>query len=232
MKAVILAGGLGIRLHPFTKAIPKPLLPIGEKAVLELQIERLVEFGFNEIFLATNYKSKYIEKFFINNITSEADLRIVKEDKPLGTAGPITLLKETLTEPFILMNGDVLTLIDFSKFYNYSIEKNCCLTVAIKKHITPFDFGNIFFDGDSVTGIEEKKDIVSYVLAGIYVLTPEVFQHIPEHTYYGMDELIINLLNQNIPITKYEMEEYWLDIGMIDNYEKAEQDFFENLKKR
>lgn len=229
MKAVILAGGLGVRLHPLTKVIPKPLLPIGEKAVLEIQIERLKDFGFTDIFLATNYKSSYIEKFFQGNMPKDVNLQIVKEETPLGTAGPVTLLEDRLTEPFLLMNGDVLTLIDFSKFYNHALKKGCCLTLALKRHITPFDFGNVFFEGDYVTGIEEKKDIVSYILAGIYIMTPQVFRYIPKNKYYGMDELIQDCLAEQVPVAKYIMDEYWLDIGQIDNLSKAEEEFYRSL---
>src|SRR5438309_577534 len=112
MKVVILAGGLGSRLKPFTEVIPKPLLPIGEKSVLEIQIDRLKKFGFDEVYLATNYKSEYVENFFGNGSRYGVKLAISKEEKPLGTVGPLTLLKDKLTEPFIVMNGDVLSLID------------------------------------------------------------------------------------------------------------------------
>ena len=113
MKAVILAGGLGTRLRPFTEIIPKPLLPIGERSVLEIQIEKLKYFGFNEIYLATNYKSQYIEGFFGDGSRYGVKLEISKEDKPLGTAGPLLLLKDKLNEPFIVMNGDIISLVNF-----------------------------------------------------------------------------------------------------------------------
>lgn len=222
MKAVILAGGLGTRLKPFTEAIPKPLLPIGEKAILEIQIERLKKYGFDEIYLATNYKSNYIENFFGDGSRYGVKLEISKETKRLGTAGPITLLRDKLTEPFIVMNGDILTLVDFGKLYAFAKEKKCPLTIAIKKEITPFAFGNILFKGDFVSFIEEKPDLVNYILAGVYVMTPEVFDTIPYNTFYGMDLLIQNYLERNIPVAKYEMSEYWLDIGRLNDYEKAQ----------
>ena len=123
MKAIILAGGLGTRLKPFTEAIPKPLLPIGEKAVLEIQIEHLKKNGFDEIYLATNYKSNYIENFFGDGSRYGVKLIISKEDKQLGTAGPIKLLESELTEPFLVMNGDILTNLDLKEFYNYGISQ-------------------------------------------------------------------------------------------------------------
>ena len=228
MKAVILAGGLGSRLKPFTEVIPKPLLPIGEKAILEIQIERLKSFGFDEIFLATNYKSQYIENFFGDGSRYGVKLVINKEEKPLGTAGPLTLLKSSLTEPFLIMNGDILSLVDFLKFYNFGQEKDSVLSIAIKKEITPFAFGNISFEGDYVSDIEEKPDLVNYILAGIYYMKPEIFNYIPDDQYYGMDHLIKSLLAHKIKIAKYQLTEYWLDIGRPIDYEKA-QDFFKNL---
>jgi len=222
MKAVILAGGLGTRLRPFTEIIPKPLLPVGEKSVLEIQIERLKKFGFDEIFLATNYKSKYIEGFFGDGSSYGVRLSISREEKRLGTAGPLYLLKEKLDAPFLVMNGDILTLIDFGRLYDFARTQASLLTIAIKREIMPFSFGNIFFEGDLVKGIEEKPDIVMHILAGIYVMKPEIFRFFPPNEYFGMDQLIKGMLQAGEPVTKYEMSEYWLDIGRVDDYEKAQ----------
>ncbi|MAT59062.1 MAG: mannose-1-phosphate guanyltransferase [Ignavibacteriae bacterium] len=229
MKAVILAGGLGSRLKPFTEVIPKPLLPVGKKAVLEVQIERLKSYGFDEVYLATNYKSEYIENFFGNGNKYGIQLFISKEEKPLGTAGPLKLLSDEFDEPFLVMNGDILTLMNFKKFYEYAVKKQTLLTIAIKKIITPYDFGNIYFTGDYVTNITEKPDIITYALAGIYIMRPEILHLIPNKTYYGMDYLIRDLLAKQIPISKYELKEYWLDIGKPEDYEKAQHDYFSQL---
>lgn len=229
MKAVILAGGLGTRLKPFTEVIPKPLLPIGEKAVLEIQIEHLKKHGVNEIYLATNYKSNYIENFFGDGSRYGVELIISREETPLGTVGPLTLLKNKLKEPFIVMNGDVLSNINFTNFYKFTNEKDTLLSISVKKIIMPYDFGNIFFKDDFVTGIEEKPDIITYALAGIYIMKPEIFSLIPDNTYFGMDTLIKNMLSSQLPIAKYELSEYWLDIGRIDDYETAQEDFNKNF---
>jgi len=230
MKAVILSGGLGMRLRPFTEIIPKPLLPIGEKAILEIQIERLKKYGFDEIFLATNYKSEYIEKFFGDGSSMGVQLTISKENKPLGTVGPLTLLQDRLDEPFLVMNGDILTIMDFGKYYSYAVNSESWLTLAIKEMITPFDFGNIFFEGEDVTGIEEKPDIVRYILAGIYVMKPEIFPLIPHNEFYNMDILIKKMLAESLPVKKYEMEEYWLDIGRLDDFEEAQDIYKQHFK--
>ncbi len=229
MKAVILAGGLGSRLKPFTEIIPKPLLPIGEKAVLEVQIEALHQNGFDEIYLATNYKSDYIENFIGNGERYGIKLKISKEKKPLGTVGPLTLLKKELVEPFLVMNGDILTLLNFKIFYEFAFSNKSLLTVTIKEMITPFQFGNIHFEGDYVTKIEEKPKIRTNILAGIYVLKPEIFELIPENEYFGMDALINKMLNLKLPISKFHIKEYWLDIGQINDFQSAQEVYKEHF---
>jgi NDP-mannose synthase len=229
VKAVILAGGLGTRLKPFTEVIPKPLLPIGEKAVLEIQIEHLKKHGFDDIYLATNYKSDYIEKFFGDGSRYGVKLTISREETPLGTAGPVTLLKSELTEPFIVMNGDILSNIDFTDFYNFAIKKESLLSVAIKKIVMPYAFGNIFFTDDVVIGIEEKPDMITFALAGIYIMKPDIMQLIPDNQYYGMDTLMKKMIIEKKQICKFELNNYWLDIGRLDDYEAAQKDFRENF---
>ena len=232
MKAVILAGGLGTRLKPFTEIIQKPLLPIGEKSVLEIQIEHLKENGFKEIFLATNYKSDYIENFFGDGARYGIKLTISKEEKPLGTVGPLTLLKKEFTEPFLVMNGDILTLLKYSDLFNFAASKDSLLTVSVKELVTPFQFGNIFFEGDYVTGIEEKPNIKTNILAGIYIFKPQLFDIIPEDQYFGMDTLINIMLEKKMPITKYNINEYWLDIGQEKDYFQAQEDYKNRIAKK
>jgi len=231
MQAVILSGGLGSRLRPFTEVIPKPLLPIGEKAVLEIQIEHLKANGFDHIFLATNYKSEYIENFFGNGDKYGVKLTISKEDKPLGTAGPVKLLQNQLNdEPFLVMNGDILTLLPYRKLYDFACTKETLLTIGTKDIYTPFQFGNIHTEGDFVTGIEEKPNIKTTILAGIYIFRPEILDLIPDNTMYNMDKLILDMLAKDLPISHYPILEYWLDIGQVDDYEKAQNIYKEHFQ--
>ena len=228
---MILAGGLGSRLKPFTQIIPKPLLPIGEKSVLELQIGMLKRYGFDQIYLATNFRSEYIERFFGDGSHLGVSLKISREDEPLGTAGPLTLLREELDEPFLLMNGDILTLLPFDKIYHFATQMDAELTVGVKKFLMPFAFGNIFYQGDYVTGIEEKPDIETTILAGIYVFKPSLLEVIPDNTYFGMDTLIKYMLEKQQAVAKYSIEEYWLDIGRAEDYQKAQDDFEVHFRK-
>lgn len=221
-KAVILSGGLGTRLKPFTNIMPKPLLPVGGKAVLEIQIGQLKESGFTDIYLATNYKSEYIEKFFRDGKEYGVNLHISRETTPLGTVGPLSLLRRELDKPFLVMNGDILTDMDFSKLYDFGLNQNSNLTVAIKEVTLPFEFGNIFFEGDKVTDIEEKPTIKRWALAGIYFFRPEIMHRVPDNERLNMDQLMRGMLEDNECISKYEMSEYWLDIGRDEDYERAQ----------
>ena len=231
MIAVILAGGLGTRLRPFTEVIPKPLLPIGGKAILQIQIEKLKDNGFNEIYICTNYKSDYIEDFIGDGSRYGVSIIVSKENKRLGTAGPLTLLKKYLKEPFIVMNGDILTSLNFKKFYDFSLNKDSDMCLAIKKDVTPYEFGNILFEGDNVLEMQEKPDIIKYILAGIYVINPRVLDKIPNDEFYGMDLLINRLIADEMKVLKYEISEYWLDIGRYSDYEKAESDYNAHFNK-
>lgn len=231
MKAVILCGGLGSRLKPFTDIIPKPLLPIGEKSVLEIQIEHLKNNGFDHIYLATNYKSSYIENFFGDGSKYGVKLTISKEDKPLGTAGPVKLLQNELKDgPFLVMNGDILTLLSYKNLYDFACSKETLLTIATKDIYTPFRFGNIHTEGDYVIGIEEKPNIKTTILAGIYVFKPQLLDLIPDNSMYGMDSLIKDMISKRLLISHYSIKEYWLDIGQVEDYNKAQEIYNEYFK--
>lgn len=225
-RAVILAGGLGTRLKPFTDAIPKPLLPIGEKAILEIQIDKLARYGFEEVFLATNYKADYIETFVGDGSRYGTKVTISKEKMRLGTAGPLKLLEKQLgNDPFLVMNGDVLTTMDMQKMYEFACRKDSMFVAAVKEIIMPYSFGNISFEGELITKIQEKPNITTYALAGIYVLKPDILQYIPQDTYYGIDSLLQYMIANEMPVIKYDIEEYWIDIGRMDDYEKAQRDY-------
>jgi len=230
IKAVILAGGLGSRLRPFTEAIPKPLLPIGEKSLLEIQISRLQQCGVTEVFLATNYKSEYIGNFFGDGNRLGVKLHISKEEIPLGTCGPIKLLEKELREPFLLMNGDILTTAKFDKIFDFALSLDAPFSVVTKEIVRPFDFGKIESKGDYILSVEEKPDLKLEILAGIYFCKPEVLQYIPENEYFGIDHLIKKLISLNIPIGRYLLTEYWLDIGRVEDYQMAESAYNTHFK--
>ncbi|MFA4851828.1 MAG: sugar phosphate nucleotidyltransferase [Bacteroidales bacterium] len=231
MKAVILAGGLGSRLKPFTDVIPKPLLPLGEKSLLEHQIEHLKDCNFNEIFIAVNYMADYIQSYLGDGKKHNVSIKYSIEDKPLGTCGPVTLLKEQLTEPFLLINGDILTKTKLNEIYDFAVKyPDSFFTAATKIITTPFRFSNIKSDGAYIVDVEEKPDLHFEILAGIYILKPSIFQIIPENKFYGIDDLIKDMLKLNFPITKYLIKDYWVDIGVVEDYEKAREIYDEHFK--
>ena len=231
MKAVILAGGLGSRLKPFTEIIPKPLLPIGEKSVMEVQILRLKKHGFRTIYVATNYMADYVQAFLGDGSKFDLTIKCSREEKPLGTCGPLSLLKEELQEPFVVMNGDILTKLDFEKLYRFGIKQQADLTVATKVISTPFRFGNVQVDeNEYIVAVDEKPALNFEVLAGIYFMKPSVFQMIPKNQYYGMDNLIKDMLEESKPISRYQISEYWLDIGQVEDYSKAKSVYKEQFE--
>lgn len=234
MKAVILAGGLGTRLAPLTQIIPKPLLPIGESSILEIQILSLKKHGFKEIYIATNYKAEYIENFLGKGEKYGIKLIFSKELEPLGTCGPLTLLKDKLTEPFLVMNGDVLTTLNFKEIYQYAIKLSAILTVVTNEISTPFEFGKVISRGHHIIAIEEKPNLKFEILSGIYVMKPSILKLIPENTYFGIDKLILRMLKDKMRVGKYLMDSYWLDIGRMSDYQIAQEAYklyFTNLKK-
>ena len=229
MKAIILAGGLGTRLKPFTEVIPKPLLPIGESSVLELQILSLRKHGIKDIIIATNHMAEYVEAFLGNGDKYDVRLQFSKERQPLGTCGPVSLVRKQLTEPFLLMNGDILTTLDFSKATAFTQSVNANLVVMTKEIAVPFQFGKILSEGDYIIGVEEKPDLKLEILAGVYLLKPAVLELIPDDRYYGMDTLIKDMIARNLRIARYPIREYWLDIGRVNDYEMAQEAYHEHF---
>jgi len=230
LKVVILAGGLGVRLRPFTQAIPKPLLPIGEQSLLEIQIANLASSGFREIFIATNYKSEYIESFIGDGSKHGVEIVYSREREALGTCGPLSLLRDRLDEPFVMMNGDILSTIDFRRFVAHGASMEGDLTIATKQVRTPFNFGSVQGDGDRITGVEEKPDLLNEIVAGMYYMRPSVLARVPDGEYFGVDRLIREMLAEGLPVHRYRMTEYWLDIGGIDDYSQAEEAYREHFE--
>jgi NDP-sugar pyrophosphorylase family protein len=218
-----LAGGLGKRLRPFSFVIPKPLMPVGEVALIEKQIEQLRNAGIRRVFIATNYKSEFLERFLNSRESDGMDIVFSKETKELGTAGPLSLIRKELTKSFLVMNGDILTLESFKDVFEQHLSEKTNITVCVKNHLTPFNFGNVEIENGLIVRIEEKPSITMKIVAGIYVLSPEALAHIPDDTKYGMDELILKMLSRNIPIQAYYLKNYWVDVGRFESLSEAQE---------
>jgi len=233
MKALILAGGKGKRLRPYTTTFPKPLMPIGDKAILEIVIKQLNNSGFDDIIMSIGHLGGLIMAFFGDGSNHDVNINYTKEEKPLGTAGPLSLVREMIDEPFLMMNGDVLTNLDYANFMEYHKKKGNIATVALNKRVVNIDFGVIETDDENhVVGYKEKPTIDYLVSMGIYIFDKRILDYIEDDKYFDLPDLINRLIDNGEKVNGYIFDGYWLDIGRPDDYEKANQEYegiFENL---
>ncbi len=221
VRAIILAGGRGRRLEPYTSVLPKPLMPIGGKAILEITVDRLIECGISDITLCVGHLAHLIEAVF-NGRPRSATFRYVREESPLGTAGPLRLVDD-LTETFLLMNGDLLTDLPFHELVDVHRRAGSVATIATHERRDTIDYGVLHVEeGEShrLVRYEEKPEIALTVSMGIYVLEPSVLDHIPSG-YFDFPDLIRELLDSGERVGTYPFPGYWLDIGRRDDYEQA-----------
>jgi NDP-sugar pyrophosphorylase family protein len=225
MKAVILAGGKGTRLKPYTSVIPKPLVPVGEKAILEILITRLQREGVEEVYICLNHFAEIIMAFFGDGSRFGLKINYSLEDEPLGTVGPVKLITG-LPDHFLVMNGDLLTDLPFRDLYNYHLNGNSLLTVSTYTRRTKIDFGVIDIDPVTkfATGFREKPEFVFEVSMGVYVMNKLVLELVPPSAHFGFDDLMLALLEKKQPAKTFPYTGYWLDIGRPDDYEKANED--------
>jgi NDP-sugar pyrophosphorylase family protein len=219
---VILAGGLGLRLRPFSLAIPKPLMPVGEKALIETQISRFVQAGIQDIFIATNYKGDYLQRFLGDGSQLGAKIYYSQESTELGTAGPLDLLRDQLPETFFVINGDILSTESIYSITDFHARAQGDFTVAVKSQSTPYNFGHIVLDAGRVVGIQEKPILQMNIVAGMYILNRSILNFIPIREKFGMDQLMAKLLSENNVINAYILKDYWIDIGQIDSLSEAQ----------
>lgn len=223
-KAVVLAGGRGTRLSPFTSVLPKPLMPIGGQAILELVLGQLKNCGISEVTLCVGYLSHLIRAVIGDRTESGVDITYVVEREALGTAGPLRLVPE-LDSTFIAMNGDVLTTLDFNHLLSAHKEQGNLVTIATYERLIKIDYGvlNLGLNGSSsrVLAYVEKPEMTSAVSMGIYVLEPEAISYIPETGYFDFPDLVRTLLDANEPVGAYPFDGLWFDIGRRDDYERA-----------
>lgn len=220
MKVVIMAGGQGTRLRPFTFSIPKPLLPIGEKPILELIIRRLHSFKLNDIILAVGYGAELIKAYFGNGSKFDVRIKYIHEKKMLGTAAPLKMI-DNLKEPFLVMNGDILTKLNFLDMLEYHKKHNAIMTIAAKTYTDQLPFGTLSTDGNIVKDIKEKPTYEYLVSTGIYILNPLAISYIPEDTFFTMPDLVKTLIKKGKKVITYRFEEYWLAIERLEQLEEA-----------
>ncbi|HXF51944.1 MAG TPA: sugar phosphate nucleotidyltransferase [Dehalococcoidia bacterium] len=223
MRAVILAGGKGIRLRPLTYAIPKPLIPVGEKPILEEIIARLRTHGFDDIILAVGYRAELIETYFRDGASMGVRIRYVRESEPLGTAGALSLVRRQFppTEPLLVMNGDTLTKLDMRALWGWHAERGYDMTIAVRAYEAHIPYGVVRIDGDRVTEVVEKPVQRVDVSAGVYVLSPGALEEVPDDAYLDMPDLASRLICSGRRVGAYRFDDEWLVVDRLDQLEEA-----------
>lgn len=223
LQAVIMAGGLGTRLRPLTEDLPKPMLPVGGKPLMEFVIEQLRQVGIRRVNVTTHYKPEKISDHFGDGSSFGVELNYVNEDMPLGTGGALGLIDKP-TESMLVINGDILTKVDFRAMLAYHLEHRAVMTVAVKQYDIKVPYGVIECEGSRVCALKEKPQMHFLVNAGVYLLEPTVYEFIPNGKHFNMTDLIQWLLAADHIVASFPIIEYWLDIGQLPDYEQAQND--------
>lgn len=230
-QVVIMAGGLGTRLRPLTDTLPKPMLKVGSKPILQIILERFKQQGFRNIFLCVNYKSHIIEEYFGDGSNMDLNITYIKEEKRMGTAGALSLIPN-LYEDFIVMNGDILTDIDFAKMLAFHHSNYSHATMGVREYTTQIPYGVVNTLDNKITSIEEKPSLSFKVSAGIYILSPNSLSLIPRDKFFDMPALFeASLEKKDYNTLSYLIEDYWIDIGRKEEYDRANSDFYSNSTK-
>jgi dTDP-glucose pyrophosphorylase len=220
--AVVMAGGQGRRLTPLTEEVPKPMLPVGDRPIMELIIERLRQAGITQVSVTTHHKSEKITEHFGDGSEFGVQMTYVSEDQPLGTAGGLGLLAP-LQETTLVVNGDILTGVDFRLMLAFHREHQADLTVAVRHYEVKVPFGVVECDGPVVTGLSEKPAMGFFVNAGMYLMEPSAHRFIPRGQRFDMTDLIQRLLREGRPVISFPVLETWLDIGEHAEYVRAQE---------
>ncbi|MBR9973734.1 nucleotidyltransferase family protein [Magnetospirillum sulfuroxidans] len=222
---VLMAGGLGKRLRPLTESTPKPMLQVGSRPLLETILIHIAEQGFNQFLISVNYKAEMVKDHFGDGRQWNAEIRYLEETREMGTAGALSLLPEVPTEPIIIMNGDLLTKIDLLHLLDYHAEHGSMATMCVREYDFQVPYGVVHIDGHRIKSIEEKPIHRFFVNAGIYVLSPEVLFLVDKDEFLDMPRLFDRLISRSLPSAVFPIREYWMDIGLPDDYHQANREF-------
>ncbi|XAK03148.1 nucleotidyltransferase family protein [Campylobacter coli] len=223
---VIMAGGLGTRLRPLTESIPKPMLEVGGKPILEIIIEKFKKQGFVNFCLCVNYKAEIIQDYFKDGKDFEVSISYVHESKRMGTAGALSLIKKIGNQPFLVTNGDILAEVDYNAMLKFHVENKSLATMGVRKYFYQIPYGVVVSnDKNQILKIQEKPEQVFLVNSGIYILDPKALSYIPKNEFYDMPSLFEDIQENNKYI--YLIEDYWIDIGRHEEYKKANIDIIQ-----
>jgi NDP-sugar pyrophosphorylase family protein len=232
MKAVLLAGGKGSRLRPYTALIPKPLMPIGDHTVVEILLRQLARAGVDEVIMCVGHQAALIEAVVGAGDRYGLRIRYRREEQPLGTVGPLQANAADLPERFLVMNGDILCDLDFKALYRASEASGAPLTVAVCERASKIDLGVLDLDpGGRVVGFREKPTFTFWVSMGIYAMTREVLRYIPADRSFGFDDLMHALIGAGSAVATFPFRGHWLDIGRSDDFADAQAEFEEHRER-
>ncbi len=226
-KVVLMVGGLGSRLRPLTEETPKPMLKVGNKPILQTIVEKFAEYGFVNIVMCVNYKSHIIQEYFGDGNAFGVKIEYILEEERMGTAGALSLLNSVPDAPFFVMNGDLLTNINFEHLLDYHTSQNATATMCVREYDFQIPYGVVNLDGNRILSIQEKPVQKFFVSAGIYMLSPKTLTMIPQNQFYDMPTLFEALIQEDKKTLSFPIREYWLDIGRIEEYERANSEYHE-----
>lgn len=221
--AVVMAGGYGTRLQPLTDTLPKPMLPVGDRPLMELIIQQLCAAGIRRINVTTHYKPEAILKYFGDGRRFGVKIKYINETEPMGTAGALSLLGKP-RETLLVINGDILTRLNFQTMFDFHREHQADMTVAVRKYTLHVPYGLVEIDGVAISGLVEKPSFAFFVNAGIYLLEPAVLSYIPANSRLDMPDLIKTILAGGKRLVSFPIREYWMDIGQHVDYKQALED--------
>lgn len=227
---VLMAGGLGTRLGELTRDCPKPLLKVGTKPILEVILENFITNGFYRFIISVNYKAEMIMEHFGDGSKWGVEIRYIQEHKRLGTAGALSLLPFIPHKSILVMNGDLLTKVNFQQLLDFHLDTRAQATMCVREYEFQVPYGVVKVDNHRLQSIEEKPLQRFFISGGIYVIAPEVLQYIPQNTFYDMPSLFEKLLELDASTSVFPIREYWMDIGRTDDFERANGEFSEVFK--
>ena len=224
-RVILMVGGLGTRLRPLTQDMPKPMLKVGNKPILQTIVEKFAEYGFVNITMCVNFNASIIRDYFGDGKEFGVNIDYVLEQKRMGTAGALSLLKERPSEPFFVMNGDLLTNVNFEHIFNYHMLNKATATMCVREYDYEVPYGVVKMNDNKIIEIAEKPVQKFFVSAGIYMLSPEILDLIPQDEFYDMPTLFEKAIAQNKNVISFPIHEYWIDIGRLEEYQKANEEY-------
>ena len=226
-KVILMVGGLGTRLRPLTENTPKPMLKVGNKPILQTIVEKFAQYGYTNIIMCVNYKSDVIQDYFGDGKQFGVEIEYIFEEQRMGTAGALSLLSKKPNEPFFVMNGDLLTNVNFEYLHDYHLANSSIATMCVREYDFQVPYGVVKVDDNKILSIEEKPIHKFFISAGIYMLSSESLDYIPQNEFNDMPTLFEKLINESKNTISFPLREYWLDIGRIEEYKKANEEYGE-----